>query len=111
MISTLRQVRDTIKRRMHIISYTVLFIGLCIWYIPSINIMRNQDAWLYVIKSDITINFLLLFYLWGHFSDVYCKKKGWTLKDKRGWLVWGAGLILLILFFNIVGGYTAIWNK
>lgn len=99
-----------LKSKLPIIIYAVLAITLIFTYLPAINNIKNQNAWLYVIESNVTINFLLLFYMYGHFADYFCKKRGWGYNDKKSWLLWGIGIIVLLLVFRNIGGMETIFG-
>lgn len=109
-MKTLMLLKSKIQSKLAIIIYTVLALTLVVTYIPAIINIKNQDAWLYVIESNVTINFLLLFYLYGCFADYFCKKRGWSYNDKKSWLVWGIGIIILLVIFRNIGGMETIFG-
>lgn len=99
-----------LKSKLELLIYLALAIGLGATYLTAINDIKNQDAWLTVIESNVTINFLLLFYLYGCFADFLCKKRGWSYHNKKSWLVWGIGIIVLILIFRNIGDMETIFG-
>jgi hypothetical protein len=74
------------------------------WFVRSV--MIDQQTWFVVLKSNITLNFVLLFFLYG----VLCDKITKRVSKKKAWMVWGAGLLILLLFFRFVGGYETVFG-
>lgn len=85
--------------------YVLVGIGAIFSYAPARANMLHQDAWIIAVQSNITVNFILLFFMWGLLSDRLTKH----MPKKKGWLVWGIGLILMVLFFKFVGGFETRW--
>lgn len=95
-----------IKQRAFPILYIVIAIVAGLSYLPAREVMKLQTAWVWVIKSDITLNFVVLFFLYGYLCDKFTK--GWS--KKRAWLVWGIGLAVLIFIFRFLGNMPTIWG-
>ena len=66
--------------------------------------MITQNTWLYIIESNITLNFVLFLFMWGVVSDRITKGK----PRKVQWIVFGVGMIAIILFFRFVGDFPTI---
>ena len=94
------------SRVLWILGYTVAGAAAILFYVPAREHMIVQDAWVWIIKSNVTFNFILFFFLWGMLSDKMTKK----LAKWKGWLVWGIGLIIIVLAFHFLGGYETIWS-
>ncbi len=97
---------ETIKQKKYPIIYILLAIGITVSYLPAREAMIPQTAWLWVVKSPITLNFVVLFFLYG----VACDKMTKGMTKKKSWLVWGVGLLILILLFSVVGGMSTIFD-
>lgn len=90
--------------------YAVAGAVAIISYVPARAFMLAQDAWAYIIESNITLNFVLIFFIWGLLTDRISKDKGWDTNSRKSWGLFFVGLVGLILFFNLIGGYTARWD-
>jgi len=78
--------------------------GLTVFAYPYARaIMIKQETSFTAVLSNIpgTLNFILLFFLWGLMSDKLTKR----MSKRKGWLVFLAGIFVLILFFQLVGGF------
>lgn len=87
------------------IVYAVVAILAVAAYAFAWELMVINRPWYYIIESNITLNFVLLFFLWGVISDILTKGK----KKKVQWVVFGVGLIALVLFFKVVGKFPTIF--
>ena len=85
--------------------YALIAILFIVSYITIHSMIIDQSCYFTMTISNITLNLLLLFFMWGIISDRLFKR----LPRKVGWLLWGAGTMLLILFFKFVGGYDTRW--
>lgn len=85
--------------------YILAIIGAVFSYTPAREQMIIQDAWIYIVQSPITLNFVLIFFMWGLATDHIAKRKGWDTNSGKAWALFAIGLALLILFFKFVGGY------
>ena len=74
--------------------YVLLVVLVVLWYIPARDVMISQDAWVRVVKSKLTFNFVLSLGLLGYLAD-----KGKLAKTKKRnnlmWVLGTAGLITL----------------
>ena len=59
-----------------------------------------------VLETNITMNFVLLFFFWGVVCDRMNKKRS----KKAGWIIWGIGMVILMVVFRFVGGYQTIFD-
>jgi hypothetical protein len=86
--------------------YTVTFVAIAVTVILSLKTvytsMQSQQTWFTSVKTDITFNFVLLFFFYGILCDRLTKK----MSRRKGWIVWAVGMALLMLFFRFVGGYS-----
>ena len=74
--------------------YGLVAVLVVVWYIDAREVLVSQDAWVRVVKSKMTFNFILMAYLIGHLAD-----RGKLAKTKKGnWMMWVAGIGALILF-------------
>lgn len=89
------------------VSYFIIAVLATILYLPAREHMIVQDAWIWIIKSNVTFNFILFFFLWGIISDKYTKH----MKKWQGWLIFSVGLVAIVLMFHFWGGYETIWSK
>ena len=69
--------------------------------------MIVQDAWLWIIKSNVTFNFILFYFLWGLASDKFTKH----MPKWKGWLIFGIGLLIISSVFKFAGGMETIFDK
>ena len=67
------------------------------------SIMIKQETSFIAVLSNVpgTLNFILLFFLWGLMSDKMTKK----MSRRNGWIVFFIGIFVLITFFQQVGGF------
>ena len=91
-----------------IITISYIFIGLLIVpaYLYGRSIMIWFDSYVMVTKTNMTLNFLLLFFFYGVLCDRLTKK----MSKRKGWVIWGIGLVILMLFFRFAGGYETIFG-
>jgi len=69
-------------------------------YIFGWQILTNQATCYVAILSKMTVNLVILFFLVGMWTGRYTK----DMPRLKGWLIWAAVTIILILFFKYVGG-------
>lgn len=82
--------------------YIILGIIVAASYVPAQNIMKAQTAWIWVKSSTVTLNFVILFFLYG----VVCDRMTRGMARKKSWAIWAGGLALLILFLRFLGMST-----
>ena len=90
--------------------YVAVGLGVAFSYIPARTHMISQWAWTWIIKSNITINFILIFFIWGMLSDRISKDKGWSTTGRKSWLLFFVGIAVLIFVFRALGGYPTRWG-
>ena len=87
-----------------------VYIAIAIGVVLSYQLVRAtlivQDIWIFVIKSNVTLNFVLLLFLWGVTADKWTKK----MSKKKGWLIWGIGFLVIIVVYKFIGGYETIFS-
>ena len=98
--------KTALVRRAYPIIYIVLGVGVVVSYFPAREVMKLQTAWMWVVKSDVTLNFVVLFFLYG----LGCDKLTRQMSRKKRWWVWAVGLVLLIIAFATVGGMPTIFS-
>lgn len=77
--------------------YGLVAVLVVMWYIEAREVLVMQDAWVRVVKSKMTFNFILLAYLIGHLAD-----RGKLGKTKRmNWIMWIVGLTTLITYQSL----------
>ena len=82
--------------------------GVIASYAYAVDLMNVQTAWIMIVKSNVTVNLVAIFGLWGIMSDQTAKKLKWS--KTKGWLVFGAGIVAMIIVFRFAGGYVTIWG-
>lgn len=92
--------------KLHIWLYVLLGIATIIAYPIARALMIEDIAWYYKIISNITVNFVLLLFLYGVTVDKMTKH----MSRKKGWIIWGIGFIVLILFFKYVAQWPTIFG-
>lgn len=87
-------------------SYRNSYIIVGVLVIASYFIMRSlfiaQNAWGYVLKSELTLNLIIMFGLWGGFYRMFIKVKN-PILDK---VIWFAGFVVIVLILRITGMKT-----
>lgn len=96
------------RNKLHGLAYATIGLLAIFLYLPAREHMIVQDAWIWIIKSNITFNFILLFFIWGFTSDRIAKSRGWKINGIKSWTLFAVGLVALILIFKFVGGYKTI---
>lgn len=72
--------------------YVIIVILAIVLYLPTRDSMIVQDAWIRVVKSKLTVNYITLLFLWGWLAD-----RGRLSKNKRrNTIFWIGGLVLII---------------
>ena len=88
----------------------VLFIALAtscgLSYLSARSIMVAGNTWLYIVESNVTLNFVLFLFMWGLMSDRITKGKSKTTQ----WAVTLLGILALFAFFRFVAGYETIFG-
>jgi len=102
----MNKIKGTLSRIPIWVSYIAIVVGAILSYMPAREVMIAQDAWVIVIRSGVTLNFILLLFLWGVLADRWTKK----MPKKKGWFIWGIGFILIIVVYKVVGGYDTIFG-
>jgi len=92
------------KRYWYPVAYIAIVIAVLLSYSSVRETMILQQTWLTLVKSNITLNFVLFLFLYGIFCDRLTKK----MSCRKGWIIWGIGLMVLIFFFRFVGGFETI---
>lgn len=69
-------------------------------YYQAKSLMIVQDAWIWIIKSNVTANFILFLFMWGVFIDYATR----DMPKKKGWAIWAVTLSIVILFFRFITG-------
>jgi len=84
------------------------YIAIVCLMIPAYWYGREVMTWfapyIMVYESYTTLNFFLLFFLYGVACDRYTK----GMSKRKGWTIWIVGLVLLMALFKFVGGYETI---
>lgn len=91
--------------------YGLVGITAVVFYIPAREVMISQTAWVHIIKSNVTFNFMLFFFLWGMVSDNVSKRLGWGIHSWKSWTFFVVSLLLILVFFKNVGHYQTIFDK
>lgn len=86
--------------------YALIAVGVVLSYQGAKEAMIRQDAWVLTVRSPITLNSILLLFMWGMIADKVTKGKS----RRTGWVIWGIGLAVLILVFRFVGGAVTIFG-
>jgi hypothetical protein len=106
-ITGLRQKIKSIDSRIWYACLTVITVLL---YKPGVEILSEQEPSGYYIKSNITLNFIILFYIAGVMVDKYSKARWKEKKDNwKGWVLLIVVMYAMVLFFKYVGGYETIF--
>lgn len=100
------KVPEAIRQRAFPILYVLVAIVAGLFYLSAREIMKVQTAWVWVVRSDITLNFVVLFFLYGLLCDRYTKGQS----KKKSWVIWGGGLAILVLAFKFLGDMPTIFG-
>lgn len=68
--------------------------------------MLNQSAVYTSVKSNLTVNFLLGMYLYGVVIDRWVQSR---IGKVKGWLVWTAGVAVIVVSLKYVFGWATWW--
>lgn len=86
--------------------FAVVAILAVVSYQPARELMTMQYAWIIVKKSAITVNLMLLLFLWGVTADRVTKNRArW-----KGWMLWGLGFAAIIVAYSVIGQYDTIFG-
>lgn len=105
MQDTWLRTKTTITRYRWLV-WPIIPVLVVIGYIWCRPLLISQDTQYYANISPITLNFALFLFMYGVVTDRATKK----MKRWKSWLLWGIGLILILLFFRFVGGYETIFG-
>jgi hypothetical protein len=89
--------------------YIIAGVATGIAYLPARAHMIAQNAWLWVIQSNVTLNFVLIFFIWGMLTDRISKDRGWKTSSLKSWMLFFIGIAVLITIFSVIGGYETRW--
>lgn len=70
-------------------------------YMPVREMLIDQSTYFRAIISNVTLNLVLLYGIWGFYIDKATKK----MSKRKGWAIFFIGIIAITLFFRFVGGY------
>ena len=74
--------------------YSLLAIGAIASYPSAHKIIIDQSCMFISVISNVTLNLILVFFMWGVIADRLTKRyPKWI-----GWTVWGIGMVCMILF-------------
>lgn len=68
------------------------------------DIMISQEGTFWAVISGVTLNIILLYFIWGVLSDKLTKGKS----KRYSWTVFFIGIFVLTLIFRFVGGLETI---
>lgn len=97
------------SKRMWIVLYVAVAALVVLAYEPAKQYMISQDPWAWIIQSNITLNFVLIFFIWGVLTDRISVERGWGTNSKKSWGLFFIGLLALIAMFKFLGGYPTRW--
>lgn len=86
--------------------YVLIAAGAFLSYRPAKDILILQEPWMVVLKSPVTVNFVLFLFLWGVAADKATKH----MDKKKGWLIWATGFAAIILTYRFIGGHGTIFG-
>jgi uncharacterized membrane protein YcjF (UPF0283 family) len=92
------------KAIMMPLAFGILAVATGLTYLIARDMMITTRPWLYVVQSNVTLNFVLFLFGWGVTSEQLTKGK----TRRAQWIVFGIGMIAIILFFKFVGGFPTI---
>lgn len=84
------------------IIYILLIVGIALSYIPAKSVMILQTAWIWIMSSTVTLNFVILFFLYGLVCDKYTK----NMSKRKAWIIWIVGMLVLVVLLRILGMST-----
>lgn len=86
--------------------YVGIAVGAVLSYRPARELLIMQEPWLVVVKTSVTVNFLLLLFLWGMTAEKATK----GMSKRKAWLFWAMGLTAILLVYRFVGGHGTIFG-
>ena len=92
------------NRKLMTVAYILIGILIIPAYWHGLKTLTWFDSTLTITTSNMTVNFLLLFFLYG----VVCDRATRKMSKRKGWTIWIVGLIILLVIFRFVGGYETI---
>lgn len=82
-------------------AYSAIIIAIGACYLSAHRIIIDQSSSFVIIISNITLNLILLFGMWGIISDKATKR----LPKWIGWAVFFIGLFCMVLFLTKGAGF------
>lgn len=79
--------------------YCIIVAGVVFAYGPTKELMIRQDAWVQIVRSAMSVNLFLFLFMWGVVSERVTK----GMPRKKGWIVWGIGLAVIIGTLRLAG--------
>ncbi len=97
----------------------IWYIAIALFAVTSYTVnrtsMMEQDAWLHVLRTGATVNFMLVLIVFSKVSDFIVKRTGCKLNSTKGlamWLViWLTGVLVITIILNATGQFPTIFNK
>ena len=86
------------------VTYPVIVIGAILSYQTAKTLMIMQEPLVVIVRSSVTLNFLLFLFLWGVASDRATR----GMPRKKGWLLWGIGFAAILLVWRFIGGHGTL---
>ena len=81
--------------------YSLLIIGVGTSYLSAHRIIIDQSSMFITVISNVTLNLILVFFMWGIIVDKATKRyPKWV-----GWTVWGIGMVCMIAFLTKGAGF------
>jgi hypothetical protein len=98
---TIKKLSPSNKRMLY---YTALIAVAIFGYQYMVKDMTNQSPIAWVLKSNITLNLILLVFGWGVVSDNLAKDKKWG--KTKSWVVFLIGLFVIMVTLRLAGMST-----
>ena len=83
-------------------SYIIVGLLVIGGYLVMRGLLIAQDAWGYVLTSQLTLNLIIMFGLWGTFYRQLIRVKN-PLLDRA---IWFGGFIVIVLILRVAGMRT-----
>lgn len=101
----MKSIVNTSKKWLLLNQDKVMALLVLLAMIPVYNVVTQQDAVYVVSANQVTLNLVILWGLWGWYSDVLGKQKQWS--KRKSWTVFIIGMVIIMVALRLGGMESA----